>query len=65
MKLVREKLGWEPPDWIVPLNFPRLPPPRPRYMHGTTYQRHLEQFRQYQLAYLRDSLREMLAFMGR
>lgn len=65
MRLAREKLGWEPPDWIVPIYFSRLTPPRPRYMHETTYQRHLAQFRRYQLAYLRDSIRELTALKRR
>lgn len=65
LKLAREKLGWEPPGWVVPMDFPNLTPPRPRYMHEHTYQQHLAQFRQYQQAYQRDSLREMLAILRR
>lgn len=64
LKLAREKLGWEPPGWIVPMDFPNLTPPRPRYMHERTYRRHLTQFRKYQAAYQRDSMREALAILG-
>lgn len=65
MKLAREKLSWEPPDWLTPLDFPHVAPDRPRYMHKATYQRHLTRFRRYQAAYRRDSLREMLAILRR
>lgn len=65
LKLAREKLAWTPPDWLVPMDFPRITPDRPRYMHEATYQRHLARFRRYQAAYRRDSLREMLAILGR
>lgn len=65
LKLARERLGWEPPGYIVPMDFPYLTPPCPRYMHQSTYQRHLARFRQYQEAYQRDSLREMLAILRR
>lgn len=49
----------------MPMDFPNLTPPRPRYMHQSTYRRHLARFRQYQEAYQRDSLREMLAILRR
>lgn len=65
LKLARERLGWEPPGYIVPADFPRLTPPCPRYVHQSTYQRRLARFRQYQAAYQRDSLREMLAILRR
>lgn len=65
LKLAREKLHWEPPAWVTPLDFPSLNPPCPRYMHQDTYQRHLARFRRYQEKYKRDSLREMLALLGR
>lgn len=65
LKLARDKLGWEPPGYMVPAYFPQLNPPRPRYMHQSTYQRHLARFRRYQAAYQRDSLREMLAILWR
>lgn len=63
LKLARDKLGWEPPGYMVPAYFPELNPPRPRYMHEATYQRHLARFRQYQERYRRDNLREMLAIL--
>jgi len=65
LKLAREKLHWEPPAWITPLDFPNLTPPCPPYMHKATYQRHLARFRRYQAKYERDSLREMLTILGR
>lgn len=64
LKLARDKLGWEPPGWVVPMDFPDLTPPRPRYMHERTYQQHLARFRQYQAAYQRDSMREALAILA-
>jgi len=63
LKLAREKLGWEPPGWISPMDFPSLTPPCPRYMHRATYERHLARFRQYQAAYRQDSLRKTLAIL--
>lgn len=65
LKLARERLGWVPPGYICPMDFPYLTPPRPRYMHQSTYRRHLARFRRYQAAYQRDSLREMLAILRR
>lgn len=65
LKLARERLGWEPPGYITPAWFPQLTPPCPRYMHQSTYQRHLARFRRYQAAYQRDSLRELLAILRR
>jgi len=65
LRLARERLGWEPPAWVTPLDFPSLNPPRPRYMHQDTYQRHLARFRRYQERYKRDSMREMLALLER
>lgn len=65
LKLAREKLGWEPPGYTVPADFPHLTPACPRYMHQSTYKRHLARFRRYQEAYQRDSLREMLAILRR
>ena len=65
LKLAREKFGWEPPGYIPPVDFPHLAPPCPRYMHRSTYLRHLARFRRYQEAYRRDSLREMLAILRR
>lgn len=65
LKLARERLGWEPPEYICPMDFPHLTPPCPRYMHQSTYRRHLARFRRYQTAYQRDSLREMLAILRR
>jgi hypothetical protein len=65
LKLARERLGWEPPGYICPMDFPYLTPPCPRYMHQSTYRRHLARFRRYQAAYQRDSLREMLAILRR
>ncbi|MDE6590599.1 MAG: hypothetical protein K2K53_09710 [Oscillospiraceae bacterium] len=61
MKFAREKLHWFPTLPIVPMDFPTYTPPKPPKMHRATYQRHLARFRQYQAAYRRDSLREMLA----
>lgn len=63
LKLARDKLGWEPPGYMVPAYFPQLNPPCPRYMHEATYQRHLARFRQYQEKYRQDSLREMQAIL--
>lgn len=65
LKLARDKLGWEPPGDTCPMDFPYLTPPCPRYMHQSTYRRHLARFRRYQAAYQRDSLREMLAILRR
>ena len=65
LKLARERLDWEPPGYICPMDFPHLTPPCPRYMHQSTYRRHLARFRRYQAAYQRDSLREMLAILRR
>lgn len=65
LKLAQEKLGWEPPDWLTPLDFPHVEPDKPPYMHWTTYQRYLARFRRYQAAYRRDSLREMMSILRR
>ncbi len=65
LKLAREKLHWEPPEWTTPSDFPDLTPPRPRYMHEATYQRHLARFRQYQEAYQREAKQEMLTILRR
>lgn len=65
LKLAREKLGWEPPDWLTPLDFPHVEPDKPPYMHWTTYRRYLARFRRYQAAYRRDSLREMMSILRR
>lgn len=65
MKLAREKLCWEPPGWFVPMDFPHMTPPCPRYMQQTTYRRHLARYRRYQKQYQRESLREMLAILRR
>ena len=65
MRLAREKLHWEPPAWVVPMDFPNLTPPCPRYMHDATYRRHLDRFRQYQEKYQRDTMRKLLAILGR
>lgn len=65
LKLAREKLSWEPPGYIAPMDFPRLLPDRPKGMHEATYQRHLARFRQYQENYRKEVLREMLAILRR
>ncbi len=65
MKLAREELRWEPPGWFVPMDFPHMTPPCPRYMHQATYRRHLARFRRHQDRYQQESLREMLAILGR
>ena len=63
LKLAREKLGWEPPNWVVPVDFPYISPPRPQNMHMTTYLRHLARYRRYQEKYQRESMREMMAIL--
>ena len=65
MRLAREKLQWEPPGWFVPMDFPHMTPPCPRYMHKTTYRRYLARYRRYQEQCQRESLREMLAILRR
>ena len=65
LKLAREKLRWEPPFPMAPMDFPHVVPERPRYMHKRTYYRHLVRYRRYQEKYQRDSMREMLAILRR
>lgn len=65
LKLAREKLGWEPQNWIVPIEFPYISPPRPKYMHKSVYLRHLTRYRRYQKKYEMESLREMMAILKR
>lgn len=65
MKLATDKLQWRPLIDIVPMDFPYVTPDRPRYMHRTTYLRYLAQYRRYQERYQRESLRELLAVLGR
>lgn len=65
MRLATEKLHWYPPVDIVPMDFPHVTPDRPKGMHWVTYKRHIASFRQYQVKYQRDSLREMLSCLRR
>lgn len=65
MKLATEKLHWSPLVDVVAMDFPYILPERPRGMHGTTYRRYLARFMRYQEKYQLDSLREMLAILGR
>lgn len=65
LKLARDKLGWEAPFPVTPMDFLHIVPGRPKGMHGRTYYRYLAQYRQYQEKYRRDSLREMLALLRR
>jgi len=63
MRLATDTLQWRPPLDVVPMDSPYVTPDRPRYMHRTTYRRHLARYRRYQKKYRRDSLREMLAIL--
>lgn len=65
LKLARERLSWEPPFPVAPVDFPGLTPERPKGMHRTTYRRHLARFRRYQDKYTRDNARELAALLGR
>lgn len=65
IKLAREKLHWKPPIDVGPMDFPYITPDRPKGMHMRTYYRHLARYMRYQEKYRRDSLREMLAILGR
>lgn len=65
LKLAQERLGWTPPFDVCPADFPYMAPDRPRYMHRTTYHRYLARYRRYQKKYQRESMREMLAILGR
>ena len=63
LKLAQERLGWTPPFDVCPADFPYITPDRPRYMHRTTYHRHMARYRRYQEKYQRESMREMLAIL--
>ena len=65
IKLAREKLHWQPLIDVMPMDFPYTTPDRPKGMHETTYRRYLARYRRYQEKYRQDSLREMLAILGR
>lgn len=66
IRYVREKLRWEPLFPAAPKDFPRVVPDRPKEgMHRRTYYRYLARYRRYQEKYRRDSMREMLAILGR
>ncbi len=65
LKLARDKLRWEPPFPVAPMDFPHVVPDRPRYMHKRTYYRYLARYMRYQEKYQRDSMREMLAILRR
>lgn len=65
LKLAREKLRWEPPFPMAPMDFPHVVPDRPRYMHKRTYYRYLARYRRHQKRYEQESMREMLAILRR
>lgn len=65
LKLARERLGWEPAFDFYPAIFPYVTPDKPKGMHWATYDRYLAKYKKYQEKYRRDSLREMLAILGR
>ncbi len=65
LRMAQEKLRWDPPFPVAPMDFPHVVPDRPRYMHRATYYRLLVRFGRYQEKYHRDSLREMLAILRR
>ena len=65
IRYAREKLHWRPLVAVVPADFPYMTPDRPKGMHKRTYYRYLARYRRYQEKYRRDSIREMLAILGR
>ena len=65
LKLAQDKLHWDPPFSVAPVDFPFLVPEKPKGMHWSTYKKYLDRFRQYQAKYKRDSLREMLSILRR
>lgn len=65
LKLARDKLGWEPPFSVAPVEFPYVTPDRPKGMHRRTYYRYLARYRRYQEKYQWDSMREMMAILRR
>lgn len=65
IRFAREKLHWEPLIDVVPADFPYMTPDRPKGMHRRTYYRYLARYRRYQEKYRRDTLRAMLAILGR
>lgn len=65
IRYAREKLHWQPLIDVVPADFPHMTPDRPKGMHRRTYYRYLARYRRYQEKYRRDSLRAMLAILGR
>lgn len=65
IRLAREKLHWQPLIDVVPADFPYVTPDRPKGMHRRTYYRYLARYRRYQEKYRRDTLRALLAILGR
>lgn len=65
LKLARDKLRWEPPFPVAPVDFPYIVPDRPKGMHRNTYDRLLARYRRYQEKYQQDSMQEMLAILRR
>lgn len=65
LKLAREKLHWDPPAWVTPLDFLSLTPPCPPRMRQSTYQRHLARFRRYQEKYQQAYQKRIMALLQR
>lgn len=63
LKLVQEKLGWDPPFDFYHAIFPYVTPDKPKGMHWATYNRYLARYKRYQEKYQQDSMREMLAIL--